>query len=57
MTDEQATNWHLYEEADALLKAAERLVAKLNRTVAQEQGKKCLDDLWYLRRLCDQHAG
>jgi hypothetical protein len=55
--DEYATNWHLYEEADALVKAAELLVSKLNRTIVKEHGRKCLEDLWYLRRCCDQHAG
>ena len=56
MNDED-TNWHLYEEADELLKAAERLVAKLKRPYVQQVGRKCLDDLWHLRRCCDQHAG
>jgi hypothetical protein len=55
--DYSVTDWHLYDEADALLKSAEQLVGKLGRKYAKEHGKKCLDDLWYLRRLCDQHAG
>jgi hypothetical protein len=33
------------------------LVSKLNRTIVKEHGRKCLEDLWYLRRCCDQHAG
>jgi hypothetical protein len=55
--DEDATNWHLYDEADALLKAAEVLVPKLYRSDVRDIGEQCLKYLWILRRLCDQHAG
>jgi hypothetical protein len=55
--DEYSTNWHLYGEADALFRSAETLVSKLTTKTAKEHGKKCLQYLGWLRRLCDQHAG
>jgi len=51
------TNWHLYDEADELFKRCEALIEKLHRKMVIAHAKKCLDDLYYLRRLCDQHAG
>lgn len=55
--DKYATNWHLYDEADRLVKAAESFVAKLNRNDVKSVGKKVVEHLWALRRCCDQHAG
>jgi len=55
--DEFATNWHLYYEADEILKKLEELLPKLQRTYVRELGRKIQIDLEALVRLCDQHAG